>query len=97
MRFGHEQHPSHQVGGGNALRALTLTVTPFTLHLLVSVFAVHSQGDVVWKTGTTVHHDLRTSRAVWASGFEPAAPPPLVPHLRARRSHSCARPGSPGW
>ncbi|TNN66891.1 hypothetical protein EYF80_022960 [Liparis tanakae] len=35
VRFGHEEHPAHQVGGGDALRALTLPVAAFALHLLL--------------------------------------------------------------
>lgn len=50
MCFGHEEHSSHQVRGGDALRALTFTVTPFVLHLRVSVFTIDGQSDVIWKT-----------------------------------------------
>lgn len=88
MRFGHEEHSSHQVRGRNALRALTFPVTTFPLHLFIAVFTFHCQGDVIWKTQTTVH----VSRNVTGSeGFTPAA------HLHAHRSHSCTCPGSPGW
>lgn len=74
--FGHQQHPAHQVRGGDALRSLTLSGTtaagvtathrprtPTTggaqrdslrspvparlLHLLVGVFAVHRERDII--------------------------------------------------
>lgn len=47
MGFGHEQHPSHQVGGGDALRAFTLPVASLVLHLGVCVLTVHRERDVI--------------------------------------------------
>ena len=47
MRLGHEEHPAHEVGGGDALRPLHLLVAPRTLHQMVRVLAVGSHGDVV--------------------------------------------------
>lgn len=47
MGFGHEQHPSHQVGGGDALRAFTLAVPTLVLHLGVSVLPIHRECDVI--------------------------------------------------
>lgn len=48
MGFGHEEHSSHQVSGGDTLRAFTFPVTAFTLHLLISVPTIYCQGDVIW-------------------------------------------------
>lgn len=45
--FGHEQHPSHQVGGGDALRALALPVATLVFHLGVGVLPVHRERDVI--------------------------------------------------
>ena len=47
MRLGHEEHPAHEVGGGDALRPLHLLVAARALHEVVRVLAVGRHGDVV--------------------------------------------------
>ena len=47
MRLGHEEHPAHEVGGGDALRPLHLLVATRALDEVVRVLAVGGHGDVI--------------------------------------------------
>lgn len=48
MGFGHEEHSSNEVSGGDALCAFTFPVAACTLHLVVRVLTIYRQRDVIW-------------------------------------------------